>query len=279
MIDINNCQQQSSQLVPINPFKLSSAENTVCKVDIAGFLIDDYKIFNPEGHTILCNVGKACDSLSFFPETSTIIIDGNQQSQLLKSFEEIIPGIAQDLEISKQLAAEKSLDFFSNVDIRVQPVGIQGKVYHLLSELQNVVPVTYVYKGLVTLRTTGMTGLQIISKAPLTFVGVTYLGSMVFGYAGSIAGNNTLGSVLNVTSYICVLPMQAVEVTLNELLLRPISNAIGLPLILNNTRVITDGQGLSFEEYKTIAIAFEKICNSSVVKKATKIYKIIFKSE
>ena len=62
--------------------------------------------------------------------------------------------------------------------------------------------------------------------------------------------------------------------TLNGLILRPISNLVGLPLILNGTQEMLNGRGMSIQEYAKIGIAFESISNSTAVKKAKEIYKI-----
>ena len=73
-----------------------------------------------------------------------------------------------------------------------------------------------------------MTGISVITEAPLIFVGTTYLGAMFFGYCGSVAGNNAVGLVFNGTSYLLSRPMRGVEITLNGLILSPISNITGL---------------------------------------------------
>lgn len=69
--------------------------------------------------------------------------------------------------------------------------------------------------------------------------------------------------------------MRGVEITLNGIILRPISNLIGLPLILNGTQEMLAGKGLSIEEYAKIGIAFERISNSNIIRKGKKIYRII----
>ena len=60
-----------------------------------------------------------------------------------------------------------------------------------------------------------MAGFKIISKAPLTFVGATYIGAMFFGYFGSVAGNNSVGLIFNSTSFVLSRPMRGVEITLD----------------------------------------------------------------
>jgi len=69
--------------------------------------------------------------------------------------------------------------------------------------------------------------------------------------------------------------MRGVEITLNGLVLRPLSNLIGLPLILNGTQEILNGKGLSLQEYAKIGIAFERITNSKIFKKGQKILAIL----
>lgn len=61
---------------------------------------------------------------------------------------------------------------------------------------------------------------------------------MFFGYCGSVAVNNLVGSVFNFSSFRLSRPMRGLEITVNGLILRPISNVLGLPLILNGTQEI-----------------------------------------
>lgn len=237
--------------------------------------MDNYKSFNPDGYTIICNLGETCDGLNFFPTTSTIILDSNQQSNLVQNFEQLIPNIAKDLGVSQEVALNQTVDFFSNSVVHVEPTGIQGKFYRTMRGLQNYIPFSYTIEALSVLKTTGITGLKVIAQAPLTFVGATYIGAVFFGYVGSVAGDNMVGVAFNTTSYLLSRPMRGVEITLNGLILRPISNTIGLPLILNGTQEILAGKGLSFQESVRIGLAFERLCNSTLVTKATKIYKIL----
>ena len=250
-------------------------KSSICKINISGFSLDNFKTFNPEGYTIICRLGETCNGLDYFPRTSKIVLNTNQQSQLLNNFEQLIPNIAEDLEITQEAAIEKSIDFFSDKIVVVQPTGIQGKVYHIMWRLQNYVPMVYTSEAVSILKTTGMTGLKVIGQAPLTFVGATYIGAMFFGYCGSVAGNNSVGSILNFASFIFSRPMRGVELTLNGLILRPISNVVGLPLVLNGTQEMLSGKGLSLEEYTKIGIAFERVSNSTIVNKTKKIYNII----
>ena len=153
--------------------------------------------------------------------------------------------IAENCGITQQSALEKSVDFFSNTQVTVQPIEIQEKFYKIIQSARNFVPMTYTSEAVSILKTTSMTGLQVIGQAPLTFVGATYIGALFFGYCGSIASNNTIGLVFNSTSFILSRPMRGVEITLNGLILRPISNVIGLPLILNGTQEMLAGKKLS----------------------------------
>lgn len=257
----------NSDMVPLEP--------QICPINISGFSIDNFRTFNPEAYTVLCRLGESCDGLNNFPKTSKIVLNINQTSQMLCNFEQFIPKIAEDFGISREAAIEKSVNFFSDKVIVVQPTGIQGKVYNSMRALQNYTPMAYATEAVSILKTTGMTGFTIISKAPLTFVGVTYLGSIFFGYCGSVAGNNSIGTVCNFTSFVLSRPMRCVEITLNGLILRPISNLVGVPLILKGTQEILAGKGLSLEDFTKIGIAFQRISNSNLVKKTKKIYKII----
>jgi hypothetical protein len=251
--------------------------NTIQKINIAGFSIDNFKTFNPEGYTILCRLGETCEGLHYFPSTSKIILDNNGQSHLLSNRLQIdfIPSVATDLGISQEAAIKTSIDFFSDKKVVVQPTGLQGKLYNMIRYAQNSVPMVYTSEAVSILKTNGMTGIQVVVKAPLTFVGATYIGAVFFGYCGSIAGNNTVGRICNVTSFGLSRPMRGVEITLNGLILRPISNLLGLPLILNGTQEMLAGKGISLQEYTKIGIAFERLSNSTAVKKTRKIYGIL----
>jgi hypothetical protein len=251
--------------------------NTIQRINVAGFAMDNFKTFDYEGYTILCRLGEICEGLHYFPGTSKVILDINGQSHLLYDnlSTEFIPNVAQDLGISQKAAIETSVDFFADKMVVVQPTGLQGKFYNMVRYAQNSVPMIYTCEAVSVLKTTGMTGIQIVVKAPLTFVGATYIGAMFFGYCGSIAGNNALGTICNVTSFGLSRPMRGVEITLNGLILRPISNLVGLPLILNGTQEMLAGKGISLQEYTKIGIAFERVSNSTIFKKIRKIYGIL----
>lgn len=275
---MENLPNQLNQLILTNKIESPLGEK-ICKIDISGYSVDNFNTVNPEGYTILCNLGQASDGLTYFPKTSKIILNTAQQSRLinnLDNFDQFIPNIAKTCEISEQLALEKSADFFSNTEVIVQPIGIQGQAYKMMQSVQNIIPITYTHQAVSILKMTGMTGVQIISQSPLTFVGVTYIGALFFGYFGSVVGDNMVGLVFNSTSYVLSRPMWGVEVTLNGLIFRPISNRIGLPLILNGTQEMLAGKGLSVKEYTKIGFAFERISNSDFFKKSKKVYRIFF---
>ena len=244
----NSLSNQANQLVTTNKIKGTLGE-PICKINISGYSLDNYKTFNPEGYTILCRLGEVSDGLSYVPKTSKIVLDTRQQSILINNLEQLVPNIAEDFGITQEAALEKSVDFFSNSLVTVQPTGIQGKLYKVMQSIQNIVPITYTSEAVSILKTTGMTGFQVIRQAPLTFVGATYIGALFFGYCGSLAGNNPVGLVFNSTSFVLSRPMRGVEITLtlNGLILRPISNVIGLPLILNGTQEMIVGKGLPIQ--------------------------------
>lgn len=118
----------------------------------------------------------------------------------------------------------------------------------MMQSTQTFVPMAYTSKAISILKTTGMTVLQIIPQVPLTFVGATYIDALFFGYYGSVAGNNSVGLLLNSTSFLLSRPMRDVEITLNGLIFRPISDTIGLPLVLNGTQEMLAGKRLSIQK-------------------------------
>ena len=193
-------------------------EPVVAKVNIVGFSLDNYQTINPQGHTIICRLGETCDGLQFYPNTSKLVLNSQQQSQLVNNFDQFIPELANDLGVSHQAAVDTTVDFFSNHDVMVEPIGIQGRVYNAMKGIQNCVPMIYTSKAVAVAKTTGMTGLNIISQAPLTFVGATYIGAMFFSYMGAVAGHNPVGLTFNGTSYILSRPMRGLELVTNGLI-------------------------------------------------------------
>jgi hypothetical protein len=208
-----------------------------------------------------------CNGLSYFPNTSKIVIGRKQQSILLNNFEQFIPNLAQDFQIPPDVAYDKT--------VVVELTGVQEGIYQVTKLVQNSVPMVYMSQAVSLLKTMGMTGVPVITEALLTFAGTTYIGTIFFGYCGSVAGNNAGGLLFNSTSYVLSRPMCMVKTTLNGLILRPLSNALGLPLILNGTQEMLAGKGLSLQEYSKFGAVFEKINNSTVLKKIKDIYKII----
>ena len=66
-----------NQLLTTNKVGVSLGES-VCKINISGYTLDNYKTFNPEGYTILCRLGEASDGFSYFPKSSKIVLDTDQ---------------------------------------------------------------------------------------------------------------------------------------------------------------------------------------------------------
>jgi len=242
-----------------------SVGDPVCKINISGYALNNFKILNPEGYTIMCETGKYCDAVSFFPGTNTIVLKANQQSHLFYTDfrTQFIPDLAEELGVSQEVALQKSFEFFSDKKVVVQPKGLQGKVYNIMRNIQNYLPMAYTTEAVSILKTTGMTGVEVITQAPLTFVGATYIGGLFFGYCGSVAGNNPVGTIFNATSYLLTRPMRGVEITLNGLILGPISNLVGIPLVLNGTQEMLAGKGMTLKEYAKIGIAFERVTTTT----------------
>lgn len=107
------------------------------------------------------------------------------------------------------------------------------------------------------------------------FVGITYLGSILASYVGSIAGDNVVGLLFNGTSRLLSRPMIEIEVIVNGLILGPISRTTGLPMMLNSIQEIIKCQGLELSYYNRIGVAFDRINNSKFVGKIKDIIIII----
>lgn len=262
----------------------TAGDPTSCRINIAGYTLENFKNFNSDSYTIICETGKYFEGLTYYPHTKIIVLEGQSKNHLVFSDfpKKFIPELAEELKVAPMTAYEKSIEFFEDKQVVVQPNGIQGVVYNFMQNVQNYVPVAYTYKALAVIKTTGATGLRIITGAPLTFVGVTYLAGMTCAYFGSVAGNNTVGAVFNTSAYVLTRPMRGVEITVNGLVLLPLSNLTGMPMIMNGTGLITEGAvGIQVKDYAQMAFSFERITNSTskklnVLKKVWKAVKQAF---
>ena len=57
-----------------------TTKHSPCKINIAGYTLDQFKTFNPEGYTILCNLGEICNNVQYFPNTSKIVLTSETHS-------------------------------------------------------------------------------------------------------------------------------------------------------------------------------------------------------
>jgi hypothetical protein len=202
--------------------------------------------------------------VEYFPTTTRVILNIDNSKKFLKAFEDFGPNIARDLGITETAANEIAKNI--GADVYIRPKGLHGKIYNILKTAQNTIPMIHTTNVLTLAKTTGLSGISIVTAAPLTFVGASYVGSVFFGYCGAVAGNNSVGIVLNTTSFVLSRPMWGLELVLNGLILTPLSNVVGLPLMLNATAEITAGMGIRLKEYKKIAFAFERVVNSKALK-------------
>lgn len=244
-------------------------------LDIAGYSLETFQNLQPTNYTILCRFSDCMGSLNYFPGSRNIVINCENTSRVLGKLPHFVPNVAKDLGINEAEASNAIQSFFYDKNLVVQPVGIQAKVYHVMRNLQTYAPLASMSQAVTTAKTIGLTGTKVITQAPLTFVGATYIGSIFFAYAGTVAGNNTVGLVCNTTSYVLSRPMRGVEMVLNGLILTPISNTVGLPLMLNGTSELTSGFGIKLTEYGKVAFAFERILNSTWVQKIKKVYQTV----
>jgi hypothetical protein len=56
------------------------------------------------------------------------------------------------------------MDYFSDKTVVVQPIGVPCKVYNIMRSIQNTVPMITTAECVSVLKTTEMTGTQIITK-------------------------------------------------------------------------------------------------------------------
>ena len=74
----------------------------VCKINIVGYSLDNFKTFDSTGYKVLCRLGETCDALNYFPVTSKIVLNVGEQSQLGYNLQNLLPNIAKDLAIPEE---------------------------------------------------------------------------------------------------------------------------------------------------------------------------------
>jgi hypothetical protein len=115
----------------------------VCKINIVGYSLDNFKTFDLTGYTVLCRLGETCNALNYFPVISKIVINIGEQSYLNSNLQNLLPNIAKDLAIPEEAALQITTDFFSDKKVVGQPIEIQVKVYNIMRSAQNYIPMIY----------------------------------------------------------------------------------------------------------------------------------------
>ena len=239
-----------------------------CKLDISGFPVESYRRFDPDGYRVMCTFGEAVGcGIEYYPQTATVHMNLENQAHILDSLGDFIPRLAEDIGSDEETARILAGIFFADKDIIIQPVGLQGSIYRAIQSFQNSAPMMYTAQSVSTFNLTGLCGLKIIKYHPLTFVGATYVGAVFFGYLGCIAGNGLVGTACKSASFVLSRPMRGIEVVANKLMLVPLSNLVGVPLILNGTQELLKGKGIPLKRYAKISVAFDRVTNMAVVKK------------
>ncbi len=135
--------------------------------------------------------------------------------------------------------------FFQNKTLTILPSGVQGVVYNVGLQAQTILPATYTFKAVTFARTLGMSGIGLLSTNPLLVVSICSTGALFFSGMGLVAGDTLAGQTFNSISWILNRPMAGVEMVVNRLVLSPLTSVTGLPLLLNATKELSNGKGIS----------------------------------
>ncbi len=254
----------------------SIKDYTLPNVNIDGYAnCYDYSFVDPKGYSIVCTLGDISDGVDFYTKSKVIVINSKSSKNLMSNFHQLLPKASQRLGVTVDTAYNDVTDFFKDKTIVVQHTGLQKKVYLSMRYLQNTLPAMQTYRAVTIAKTIGLTGKEIITKAPMTTVGTLYLGALFFEYCSIACGDNIVGRACGSIGWTCSRPMWCVETVLNGLFLRPLSHFIGLPMILNATQEIQRGAGLDLKDAAQISKAYNRISNSVVVDKCKKIVAIV----
>ena len=145
------------------------------------------------------------------------------------------------------------VDFFQDKQLIIQPKGLKGLMYNAGRTFQNYGSVRLVTKYVTHAKLTGVNGSALIKLQPMVVIAVPYLAGLSFMGVSAIVGNNIVGRAFSTVGDICLSPMRFMEWTFNSNISPFLNNTLGIPIILNSTKVLQQGiEGITIEDMRRI---------------------------
>lgn len=245
-------------------------------IKIVGFDSNTYAIYDTQNYNILCELQKGCRKVVFYPKANIISLEGIDSCSLVETMDNMVISHSKITGISSEEAEKEILNFFTNKRIVVNPTGFQGKIYNIGRNVQNFVPFIYTVNAISSAKSIGLSGIKVISGAPMTAIGASYVTAVGFQYGSIVCGDNIAGKALGSLSWLFSRPYWAVELVTNGVFLRPLSYSTGIPLVLNATEELVNGYGLNLTDAIKISERASKIVDSGFFKRLANAYSVLF---
>jgi len=212
-----------------------------------------YVGFDHTGYTICIELEKCCNHLQYFPESELFIATSKDLCCFSEKLDPIVENVSKALDISETEATDKLVNFFKTKTINVIPQGLSGKFYKSGYLAQTCLPSMYSVQVIAAAKTVGVSGIGILNSTPIFVIALSTIGAQFFAGVGIIASDNFVGRTCNVISWTLNRPMAGVELVLNNIVLFPITKVTGIPLLLNYTKVLSNGEGVDIRTIRQIA--------------------------
>jgi hypothetical protein len=233
----------------LDPIK-ENLELNLTQTSSLELLRDTFKLeFSDEFNYEFCEqISQICGKIQTIPGTQTIVLDYNGFCKFANESDIIIDIVSSNLVITKELARQQALDFFSDKNVIVQASGVQGSLYKVGSYLQSAGSAGLVAHTLALAKLAGVSGLQILKSQPILAVAIPTTGAIFLYGCGAIIGDNMVGKALVTGADVLVVPMKGVEIMWNSYGNPIIQKVFGIPLILNMTQAFKTGPGYTIKE-------------------------------
>lgn len=186
----------------------------------------------------------------YVPEKGQIFLTNDSFVKLSQNYSDIIKKYSD----SKYLTYNTSLEHFNqviqNTDFVLIPKGFYGALYNFAFVSQPVLSTTHLLDCIKYSKTFQVSGLRILQTHPLFLLALPTVTALSFYGFGKVAGDNTVGKVLNLGGYIMMTPMRYFELLFNVYVTPVFVKVTGFPLILNFTKTMEVGQGIQYDDVK-----------------------------
>lgn len=198
-------------------------------------------------------------SFKFYKDTGIISMSPNDFSDLVVNLSEHCHQAVQTTEISSEMLENQMIKFLTEKKVRLQPTGLAGVINRGGNILEASGSAFHTYYTVASSHLSGLTGVKLITASPLLVITVPTVGGLFFVASSRVFHGTIVGEICSVTGSTLFLPLRVVEIAANNLLIQPISSAIGHPTALNMTQAMINGLGFDPAQYPNLYIYAKKV--------------------